>query len=89
MPITLNREMTQGPRDRMWRFHVTRTREGSDVDEMIDQPLSHGAVVRIFREVMGEVPANGVGRDDVLQHWNALEPRLRAEIERLIPPDRA
>jgi hypothetical protein len=88
MPFTLNREM-HGPRDQGWRFNVTRTREGSNVQELIEQTLPYGLVVEIFREAVGDVPANGLGYDDVVQHWDALEPRLRAEIARVLPADRA
>ncbi|HXM94454.1 MAG TPA: hypothetical protein VOA64_09405 [Candidatus Dormibacteraeota bacterium] len=85
MPFTLNRDMTQGPQDRMWRFHGTQTREGSDVVEMFDQPLPHDTVVRVFRDEMGAVPGIGLGRDEVVENWERLEPRLRAEIARLLP----
>jgi hypothetical protein len=88
MPFNLNREMTQGPQEnQMWNFRVTKTREGSAVEEMFDQQLPHYSVVRIFRDVLGRLPANGLGRDDVVEHWNALEPRLRAEIATPLPPD--
>jgi hypothetical protein len=86
MAFTLNREMTQGPgEDHMWRFHVMRTREGSDVQEMFDQPLPHESVARIFREVIGEVPATGLELKNVLENWDRLEPRLLTAIERRIP----
>jgi hypothetical protein len=87
MPFILNPELTQGSRDRMWSFHVTRTHEGANVDEVSNQLLSHDVVVRIFREVMGAVPATGLELDDIVER-DRLEPRLRAEIERLLP-DRA
>jgi hypothetical protein len=90
MPFTLNPEMTQGPQeDHMWSFCVTRTREGSVVEETLDQQLPHYSVVRIFRDAIGRLPANGLGPDDVVEHWDALEPRLRAEIATLLPPDPA
>jgi adenosylmethionine-8-amino-7-oxononanoate aminotransferase len=86
MPFTLNREM-QGPADREWKFRVTRTRDGSVVEETFEQVLSRGVVVQIFRDVVGAVPAIGLERDDIDRHWNVLEPRLRAEIERELPAD--
>jgi hypothetical protein len=46
-------------------------------------------VVQTFREVIGTVPANGVGHDELVEHWNVLEPRLRAEIARGFPTDDA
>jgi hypothetical protein len=88
MSIAVNREMTQGPRDGQWRFRVTRTREHSNVRETTDVPLSHGIVVEIYRSVMGGLPATGLERENVVENWDRLESRLRAEIERRIPPDR-
>ena len=84
MAFTLNPEMTQGPQDRMWKFSVIQTHEGSDVEDRFYQPLSHDVVVRIFREVTGAVPINGLGREEVVENWDRLEPRLLAEIERLL-----
>jgi hypothetical protein len=55
------------------------------VAETFEQPLPHDVVVRIFGEVFGRLPANGVARDDVVAHWNVLEQRLRAEIAKVLP----
>lgn len=88
MPFTLDREM-HGPRGQGWWFIVTRTRVGSSVQELIEQTLPHELVVEIFREAVGDVPANGLAYDDVVKHWEAVEPRLRAEIEKVLPADRA
>lgn len=89
MPITLIRDMTQGPVNGMWRFYVQRTRDGSDVAEKSFQPLSHENVVRIYREVFGAEPADGVKLRDVLENWDCLEPPLRDVIEQLLSPDPA
>jgi hypothetical protein len=37
------------------------SREDSDVEELVDQTLPYAFVVKTFREVIGTVPANGVG----------------------------
>jgi len=88
MPITLNREMTQGPQGGQWRFSVRRTRRDSDVGEIIDQPLSHEVVAQIYDEVMGGIPGTGLELRNVLENnWDRLEPRLRNEIERRISPN--
>ena len=59
------------------------------MQELIEQTLPHDLVVEIFRETVGDVPANGLAYDDVVQHWEAIEPRLRAESEKPLPADRA
>jgi hypothetical protein len=86
MAIALNREMTRGPNG-VWIFRLTRTREHSNVRETMDERLSHEVVVEIYRSVMGGVPATGLSRENVMENWDHLEPRLRAEIEKRIPPD--
>jgi len=86
MPIALNREMTRGPINGEWIFRLTRTREHSNVRETMDEPLSHTVVVEIYRSVMGRVPATGLNRENVMENWDHLEPRLRAEIEKRISP---
>jgi hypothetical protein len=84
MAITLNPEMVQGPgADGMWRFEGTQT-DDTDVIETFNQTLSHNRVVQIFEAVVGAIPATGFGREDVVEHWNALEPHLTAEIEQLL-----
>ena len=88
MPFTLDREM-HGPKGQGWWFIVSRTREGSSVAELIEQTLPYELVVEIFREAVGAVPATGLAYDDVVQHWEAVEPRLRAEIEKVLPADGA
>ncbi len=84
MAFTLDREM-QFPVDRGWKFRVTRTREDSVAVETFEQLLSRGVVVQIFRDVMGAIPATGLEQDDIEENWDRLEPRLRAEIAKLIP----
>jgi hypothetical protein len=86
MAIALNREMTRGPNG-VWTFRLTRTREHSSARETMDERLSHEVVVEIYRSVMGGVPATGLSRENVMENWDHLEPRLRAEIEKRIPPD--
>jgi hypothetical protein len=86
MAIALNREMTRGPNG-VWIFRLTRTREHSNVRETMDERLSHEVVVEIYRSVMGGVPATGLSRENVMENWDHLEPRLRAEIEKRIPSD--
>ena len=89
MPFTLNREMTQGPQDdQMWRFHVTRTREGF-APEMSYALLSHELVAQIYDDAMGGLPGSGLELQNVLENWDALEPRLRTEIEIVLPADGA
>ena len=86
MPFHLIREMTQGPqRDQAWRFRVMRTQEGSDVVEEFDVPLPNELVAEIYDEEVGLRPS-GLELDDVLD-WDALEPRLRDEIEYRMPPE--
>lgn len=89
MPFTLNREMTQGPQeDQMWRFRVTRTSEDSPVEELFYVPLPHELVVQIYDDEVG-LPGTGLELANVLDNWNALEPRLRGEIEQRMPPELA
>ena len=87
MPIALNREMTRGPIDGEWRFRWTRTRKHSNMRETSDEPLSHQVVVQIYQSVMGGVPATGLARENVMENWDHLEPRFRAEIEKRIPAE--
>ncbi len=65
---------------------MTRTRDGF-APEMFYVPLTHQIVARIYNRVMGGLPATGLELDDVLDNWDTLEPRLRAEIETLLPPE--
>ena len=85
MPFTVNPEMTQGPQeDQMWRFRVTKTSEGSPVQELIYVPLPHAIVVQIYAEEIG-LPGTGLALANVLDNWFVLEPRLRHEIGQRMP----
>jgi hypothetical protein len=86
MPFTLNRDM-QGPKGDLWEFLTVLTHEGSDVEDLVGVTLSYTTVAQIFHEVLGAIPANGIGHDEVAEHWDALEPRLRAAIAPLLPPE--
>jgi hypothetical protein len=87
MAVVLNRDLTQGSQDGEWTFGVSRTRTGSSVSETIWPRLSHEVVVRIYRDAIGALPATGLELSNVLDKWDQLEPRLRAEIEGQICPD--
>lgn len=82
--ITLSPEMVQGPGPGgMWSFGGEQT-DDTDMIETFDQPLSHNRVVQIFEAVVGAIPATGLGREDVVEYWDELEPHLRPEIEELL-----
>jgi len=63
-----------------------RAQEGSDVVEEFDIALPNELVAGIYDDEVG-LPATGLELDDVLDKWDALEPRLRDEIEYRMPPE--
>ena len=65
-----------------WRFGYELTREDSPVLQEEAKVLAHRDVRKIYGETVGSEPATGLTREDVWEHWEVLEPKLRAEIER-------
>ena len=51
-------------------------------DETFTEPLPHQRLVELHTAVVGTVPSNGLGRDEVLQQWDKLEDPLTTETSR-------
>jgi hypothetical protein len=83
MAITLLKEFTQGPLNGKWKF---RTSTGSNVIELEDISVPHAVILKIYRHVVGPVPADGLECTNVMENWNTLEPRLNLEIASLMTP---
>ena len=80
MPLTFMRDLTEGPRGGVWYFFFVVTRQGSAVGEVRALDLSYETVLKIYRDSAGRVPATGLERQDVLDNWENVEPRLRIEL---------
>ena len=84
MPMVLIRGQVNKAPDGRWYFGFKRTRLGSDILEVGTQDLSNDTVVQIYRDTVGVEPATGLEADNLLTHWESLEPHLRAEIQNLV-----
>jgi hypothetical protein len=83
MAITLLKEFTQGPLNGKWKFRV---RTGSNVTNLEDVPVPHPVILKIYSDVVGPAPADGLERANVMENWNTLEPHLNLEIASLMTP---
>jgi len=81
MPIELVWDLTIGPQNGDWTFHVKRTPPDSNVLVMVSRSLPHQTVVQIYRDEVGAVPASELTLDDVLQNRVRLELRLIGMLE--------
>jgi len=77
MAITLLKDFTQGPLNGQWKF---RTSTGSNVIKLEDISVPHPVILKIYRDVVGPEPADGLELANVMENWNTLEPRLNLEI---------
>lgn len=77
MAITLLKDFAQGSLNGQWKF---RTSTGSNVIKLEDISVPPSVILKIYRDVVGPEPANGLELANVMENWNTLEPRLNLEI---------
>ena len=83
MPVELIRGQVTRQGDGDWQFGYLKRGMGP-VDTLSTQALSAEVVHRIWEQVLGPLPATGLGESEIVHEWDRLEPVLAVEIERRI-----